>query len=153
MSENQAAYLTRPLRRFVALGKVAGLWHVVARDGEGGRRLVPLVPRRRRAFTAAELAPGERFPTVQEARGVGRSCGFARTYATREPARPMPTAAELARRPIVLALRPCDAAEAARLADFQERHPEDVAAVSSLSKPALIAGILMLQLRGQTYIN
>ncbi len=149
MSETQAPYLTRPTLQFVALGKVAGLWHVVVRDGEGGHRLVPLVPRRRRAFTAAELAPAERFPSEKEARGVGRSCGFARTYATREPARAMPSTAELARRPIVQALRPIDAAEAAQLAEYQERHPEDVAAVGTLSKPALIAGIMMLQYRGQ----
>lgn len=149
MSEDQAPYFTRPTRHFVALGKVAGLWHVVVRDGEDGHRLVPLVPRRRRAFTPVELAPAERFATAKEARGVGRGCGFARTYATREPARAMPSTAELARRPIVQALRPVDAAEAAQLAEHQERHPEDVAAVGTFSKPALIAAIMLLQLRGK----
>jgi len=148
MPEDQAPYVTAAAaRRFVALGKVAGLWHVVTRTAAGGRRLLALAPRRRRAFSPAELVPAERFATAKEARGVGRECGFARTYATLEPSRGFPAAAAIARRPILDELRPIDGAEAEALAAFAAASPADVAAVASLSKAQLERAVLLLLLR------
>ena len=150
MSEDRSAYLAGPPRRYVALGKIAGLWYAVASTGTGGRRLLALSPRRRRAFTAAELVPAERFSSAEEARGVGRACGFPRTYATLEPSRSFPPAAAIARRPILDEVRPIDGTEAEALAAYVADFPEDVAAVASLTKPQLERALLLLLMRGRS---
>ena len=148
MSESLAPYgVNEPQRpRFVALGKVAGLWHVIVADASG-RRLEALTPRRRRAFTPAELAAAERFPTRTAARRAGKGCGFDRTYATPEPTRAFPPAAALRRRAILQDVRPIDATEAEQLADYQASHSEDVAAIAQLPKSQLVAAVMLLRMR------
>ena len=145
--EDQAPYLTTSTpRRYVALGKVAGLWHVVTR-GADGRQLLPLTPRRRRAFTPAELAHAERFPSKKGAADAGAACGLERTYATPEPPGQMPTPAELARRRILQRMEPRDTGEVARLSAYVASHPEDHAALLSLTPSQLVLGTMLQQMR------
>lgn len=135
--------------RYVALGKVAGTWHVVGVGERGGLRLIPLAPRRRRLFSSAELAQAARFPSRLAARTVGKACGFDRTYATSEPEGDFPEPEELMARPVIQEGRPKNAAEAVQLAAFLAEHPEDVAALHELTPDELVQATLLRCMRSK----
>lgn len=135
---------------YVAFGKVSGLWHVVAGDLDTGLRLQPLTPRRRNRFTAAELVTAARFLSIEQARVVGRACGFERTYAEAAPADELPPTAELVGRRIVRLMQPHDASEAAELAAYIAAHPLDRAALHALPLDAHVRAAMLQQMRART---
>lgn len=136
-------------RRFIAFGKISEQWHAVAENGAGGYILRALGARRRRIFTAAELATCARFATREIAQRVGRASGFTRTYATLEPDEDLPPATELAKRLILVRTEPQNAAEAAELATYIDSHPADHAAALNLTRDQLAQRVMLSQLRQQ----
>jgi hypothetical protein len=136
-----------PLGRYIALGKIAEKWHAVAGDLGSGRHLLELGARRRRIFTAAELALAERFTSRRRARLAGRACGLKRTYATPDPHPVMPTPDELAARSIVARSEPRDRPEASDLAAYILQHQEDHAAFLALTREQLAERLMLAAMR------
>lgn len=131
---------------FIAFGKISGTWHAVALSEETPH-LISLGARRRRIFTPAELAPAARFKTREIAQAAGHLLGIRRVYATPAPALPLPTADELAKRPIVARSEPATAAEAAELARYIQANQADHAALLQLPPEKLAQQAMLAAMR------